>query len=1003
MKIINPYYEVDPDRNIFNIREKEYAGLLEVIRQMLIPVEELGFEIRDCGIKESRHLSGELQRTIKQNLVLRFQKGTSKIDISMQIPKLVEGQYFVINGRKKIPLFQLFDIPIVTRGKNIKIQTNVGNLILIEDKDAPYLHLVFMKKKVPFFLLLFAYYGPERINEIFEISSLADEPILNTKYDKLLFDLKSFYDESRGITHDDIIKELGSYYSKFNNKSKGYDIVYAVDLITDVDVMSARFLTTGNVLEEFIHIIKNGGLNDTDFVNKRIRCFEYVILSKVARAIFDLCCTNRTLKSPKFNVNSTAILSECNVSDIVSFDFAINPIDELTKLSRTSLVGPGGFNKQNVPKHLRDLNESMFGRICPIDTPDRDNCGVLQNLLPNTKLDEDLRFTEDILYKQTVSIPVAMVPGLEHNDQTRMQMSSSQQRQAIMLQKFDTPLIKSGCESLYTKYTKFVKTAKKNGEVVYVDEKYVIIFYADKTVDIFNISYRKIYTSNLDVFHIYVKPGDKVKPGDIIAESNFCKNGEINIGKNLLTAVMPYYGMNYEDGIVISDRIQKERIFTSVHYEDLSFTIPPNKVLLGLNNDNYKPLPDETERILMSNPYAILKEFSSSQLNFTSMLEQPQSLITKHDLIITEANIYANKWFDMIPEYKEWVETKIEKQKEEEEKLKVIIKGYLPTDEYSKFVRDNNLDRFGNVGKFKIKGEEINGIFVEMFGIYFRQIQIGDKIGNRHGNKGVISNIVPHDKMPKLEDGRHADICINPLGIIGRINIGQLYELHLGMAVVMVKKILKTLLEKGEEQQKIKNIFYSFIKIVDKTEDKWYGNQVYEYLCDNEIDDKFIEDFSLIQAPFESVDYLSIVEVMEFLKVPFKYKIYEPVSKMFIENPVAVGYMYFFKMVHIAKTRLAARGIGSYSRKTLQPMGGRKLRGGQRLGEMETACLIGHDSIITLEECLTTKSDCIDLKNKFIKEIIGIDTTNETDNISEIPESVNLLNCYLTALGVNKD
>lgn len=999
MKLINPYYSAR-ERNIFNIREGEYSSLIDTVREILAPVEELDFQVTELRLKDSKISGGDLQKTVKQTLVIKLQKGNSIVDLSMSIPKLVDGNYVIINGRKKIPLFQLFDIPIVTRGKSIKMRTNVATIVISETKEVPYVYMSFLGKKVPMFLLMIAYFGLEELNNRFDLENV--EPQLDTTYGKLLDCIKSCYEEDADQNPEDIIREIGSYYTKYSPKTKGEDVVYALDLIPKVDVMSAKFFKTETVLDELLDVIVNGGYDDTDFINKRIRCWEYIVTSKISKAVFDLCMSNRTSRNPKFNIHSTQILSECNVSDIVQFDFSINPVDELTKLSRTSLVGPGGFKRENVPEHLRDITDTMFGRMCPVDTPDRDNCGVLQNLLVNSKLDENLKFSEDFLEKQPVSAPVSMVPFLEHDDQTRLQMASSQMRQAIMLRDFDTPMIQSGCENLYSHYTQFVKVAKKDGDVIYRDNKWIIVRYEDDTADIFDIGYRKIYVQNLDYMNIYVKEGDKFKAGDILAESNFCEDGHINIGKNLLTAVTVYYGHNYEDGIVISDRLVKDGAFTSVHYIDLSFHLPPNKVLLSLDEDRYKPVPDILENVQMGQPYARIKEMPAGPIDFCDIFGEETSLVTRRNTLTTEVNIYANQWNEEIPEFKKWVEDKIEEQVQKEIDFQKVLFQHFSKEVASQFVKDNNLDKFSHKGKYKLKGEKINGIYVEMFGIYTRKIQVGDKIGNRHGNKGVISAIVPHEQMPQLEDGRHVDVCINPLGIISRMNIGQLFELHLAMSLGDLKIELRAMLENGKSQEEVKNYLKGFIEIIDNTEIKWYSKQFEEQLPDV-IDEKFIQELTVLQPPFESVTGKLVEEALEYTGTPFEYNVHDPVSKQNLLNNIAVGYMYFFRMVHIAENRLASRGVGTYTKKTLQPLAGRKNKGGQRCGEMETACLIGHDAITNLFEFMTTKSDCIDLKNQYIRETIDSDLIKEEGEIDIVPESVKLLNACLTVIGIVRD
>jgi DNA-directed RNA polymerase subunit beta len=287
-----------------------------------------------------------------------------------------------------------------------------------------------------------------------------------------------------------------------------------------------------------------------------------------------------------------------------------------------------------------------------------------------------------------------------------------------------------------------------------------------------------------------------------------------------------------------------------------------------------------------------------------------------------------------------------------------------------------------------------------MSAIHFRRIQVGDKIGNRHGNKGVIAKIIPHDKMPQIEDGRHLDICINPLGIISRMNLGQLYELRLSMILEDLKGILTVMISQGATQKSIKDFLLGFIKIVDKTEGSWYFKQFKSQLP-KVIDDEFINELTIIQPPFESCKIEDIQQAIAYTSTKFKQEVYDALSKTKLVNKIAVGYIYFFRMVHIAAEKLAARGIGSYAKRTLQPLGGRKNKGGQRCGEMETACIIGHDAPCNLFEFLTTKSDCIDLKNRYIRDFIDTDLVDDTKELDTRPESVKLLNAYLTVLGVD--
>jgi len=337
LKIINPIFQIkDKEHNIFTFRKKDYEKILPTVSEIVKPVTDLGFQILELDLKESRFSSGELSKTQKQTLIIKLQKGNSILDLSMFIPKLVDDNYIIINGRKKIPLFQLFDIPIVTRGESIKLRTNVATLMVYKDKvkEPPYVMVSFLGKRLSLALLMFAFYGPNELNKRFNFASL--NPVKNSSvlYENLLEDLLTYYEESKGWTQDDFIHEVGRTYSRYSAKSKGEDVIYALELIPKVDIMTAKFLQTKSIIEELIEAIKTESIDDTLFTNKRIRCFEYMIYAKVSKVIFDLCYSNRTARQPKFNINSTQILSECNVSDIIQFDFSINPIEELTKLSR---------------------------------------------------------------------------------------------------------------------------------------------------------------------------------------------------------------------------------------------------------------------------------------------------------------------------------------------------------------------------------------------------------------------------------------------------------------------------------------------------------------------------------------------------------------------------------------------------------------------------------------------------------------------------------------------
>lgn len=1000
-RIINPFYKLN-DKNVFTLREEDYARIMEDVRLILKVAEEAGFKIEELEIKEGRMMAAELSYTLKDTLSIKLEKNGRLIDLSIAIPHLIDNNFIFINGKRKIPFFQLYDIPVIYRKGNIKLRTSVASItITSRNSKTPHVLMSFMGKYLPLADICFACFSKSEIEEIFE-EELNNVGNLNGIRYLLILDLiKNMVQPLEKVAY---IKMLGRNFSESFPAAKGDSLVYALNILLKCDIMSSRLLGSDSILLEIIKAIRSKPLDDTDLINKRIRCFEYVITARVAKIIYDLCVTTKRLSKPKFNTNSAQVINACNVSDIIQFDFCINPIEELTKLSRCTLIGPGGFNKDNVPAYLRDISESIFGRICPADTPDRENCGVQQSLIVNPNLDDNLKFGKEN-ENDPISVAISMVPFLEHDDQTRLQMSASQMRQAVMLQKFDVPLIRSGCECLYSKHTSFCSIAEEDGEILFSNSKFFIVKYdSSGKVRVFWWGPRNTYTENIDFGSFLYKVGDKFKKGDILSESNYMNDGSICFGKNLLTSVMAYYGYNYEDSIVVSDKLVKEGSLTSIHFRDMSFRIPPDKVLLSLNKygEPLKFLPNIYEIVQSGQTYARMKQISSS--SSYDIFREETELKAHKNLQVFERKIYVNDYNSDIMEYVEWVQKIMEQQRDEERKLQECLIEILGNKDAMDIIKRYGLNKF-LTDHHKIKGEEFPGIFVQMYGFYRRPIEVGDKVGNRHGNKGVISRIVEEEKMPKMTDGRHVDIIVNPMGFISRMNTGQQFELHLAMSVVDLKNKMKEMLLKGESQELIKTYLLEYIKKIDVTKHSWYFNQFQWLLRDITIDEKFIDELTVIQPPFESVNIERLKDALIHTNTKHKFKLYDPISKKFFQEPIAVGYNYFFKMIHIAEEKMSARGIGLYNRRTLQPLSGKKSKGGQRMGEMEFHSLIAHEGEHTVDECATTKSDCIDKKNKYITETITSEDISyilDEADFEEKGESIMLLEAWLLQIGVKR-
>jgi DNA-directed RNA polymerase beta subunit len=1020
LDLIVPSFKLPPV-NTFNLRRFDWTEdrIVQSVLSMLKAGEKYGINTKSIEIAKDINIDRkEIRRTYCRilNLILSNPSGKD-LNVSYDIPWLVNNHFF-IGGNKKICVYQLFDKPIIYRDKMVKIRTNIQTFTLIKKSKKRNVfnwYLSYFSKEIP---LVYLYYGirGNKENFIKELGLNADGtiPKIDNKtrpdYIDFLMDASDF------IIDESINKE--KLLSKFFNRKEDSEIISNIKLITEIDVFSSQYMSTDNIIDEYIHVLKNGTIDDLDYINKRVRFAEQVIYTFLASDFYDLIVSiKKNTKKSVFHVNSKIVIQNTNQSRIVQFDHSINPLSELAMISRLSLSGPGGFEKDNVPPYLRDINPTMFGLVCPSDTGDRENCGTSQYLIPTIELTENLTFKpqkNDVIN----SVSISHVPFLEHDDATRLQMSSSQQRHAIALEKFDVPTIQSGIEGMYTDQTSFVFRAKYDGQVVYKDRNIIVVKYTNGKCEAFNIGYKKLFLTVADLYKTYYKFGDKFKTGSIISESNFLTNGRLNIGKNLKTAIMVWYGYNYEDAIIISDKLVKDNTLTSLHYLDLTFEISPNKVLVNLNSDynEYKPLPEIGDALKKGQPYAKVQTIFGSNDTHDVIFSDAQERYVTEDCVITGIKIFSNKWCHAFPQYSEFISSFVESKKAEKKKIIESLRQYLTQDELESFLESIEIDQTEKKrGSYKIKGDSIEGIRIEITAIYRRPITVGDKIGNRHGNKGVISRIVPHDLMPKFSNGETAEVIINPLGIPSRMNIGQLFELHLAQSVEDLKKNVRRMVKEGKNDADVKSYILEYIKLIDNTQDSNYTEQMFEYLTKIDIKGFIdnLDNFYVIQPPFESISTDQLDRAMTYTGTKKLYECYEPNFgdnvptkivdgfKTNIINQIAFGSMYFIKMNHIAKDKRAARSIGPYAPKTSQPLEGKGRKGGQRLGEMEVWAMIGHGATNNLSECLTTKSDSIKKRNRYLSQMIHNDDILLDDEDDPVSQSIRLFQKLLIVMGLD--
>lgn len=1016
-----PSFELS-DLNAFNFREYEWQtdNIIATINSILSNSEKYNLTVKNVSIEEKPEKSNynEIRKTISKILKidLVYHKDDTTIDIPLnyEIPWLINN-HFYIGGNYKISVYQLYDKPIVIVHKKniIKIKTTMFQSFNVERKKPTKRSKInyeaqFFNQKFPYCYLLIAKHGVNWCKEHFCLDNDFN-PIKDSEYESKSEEAKLLRDDISNVLKNvslDKKRLLKSYFPKFTDK----EFVENIDLITDIDIFTTRYLSTGNIIDEYVSIMENGTIDDSSYANKRLRFAEQVIYCWILKDIYSLInqIKTKSLKKLRFNINSKVILQNANVSSIVQFDTCINPLYELAMLSRTSLSGPGGFKKDNVPVNMRDIHDSMLHIIDPSDTGDREGCGTTQYVVPAARFTTDGCLEAVSENSPVNSISTSFVPLCEHDDPVRLQMSSSQQRHAIMLKDFDAPLVQSGIEGMYSEYTSFMYKAKDDGTVIYKNNDIVIVKYNNGTFESLNVGYRKLYISVLDFYHVYYNVGDTFKKDDIIAESNFMKNGKICLGRNLRVCITPWYGYNYEDAIVLSDRIRRDKVFDSVHYKEIVIEVPSNKVMLNITNnkETYKVIPEIGEHVSRGQVIAKLKTIDTEK--FPSVIFEKDSEVTSdEDGEIIDIKVYANKWNTSFEQFNDFVKKSINQKKKQQEELVTEAAKYLNSDELEKLVSTLEINK-SEKSNYKYKGDVIDGVRIELTVKYERKIQIGDKLANRHGNKGTISKFVPDEQMPVNKiDGTRADIVINPLGIISRMNIGQVFECHLGEAIMNLRKKCNEMLhpESGNDPDtdSVKDYIIGFIDIIDCTENHTYSTQAkeiisglnYRQLC------SLVKNFTIIQPPFQSIGTEQLNKVMEYTNTRFEYPTYDPVSGKDIENELVFGYLYYMKLNHISQDKLACRGIGPYSAKTNQPLCGKSRKGGQRLGEMEIWAVIAHGDEKNLNEFITTKSDSIQLRNKYISHCIGNDELLADQDDDKVPQSLRLLESCLKSIGID--
>ncbi len=685
--------------------------------------------------------------------------------------------------------------------------------------------------------------------------------------------------------------------------------------------------------------------------------------------------TPASLVNPKPLV--AAIKEFFGSSQLSQFMDQTNPLAELTHKRRISALGPGGLTRERAGFAVRDIHPSHYGRICPIETPEGPNAGLIGSLATHARVnpygfiatpyykvengrvlkdlgatymtadeEDDLRVapgditTDDegnilgesvaVRYRQDfttappeevdyvavspvqiISVATSLIPFLEHDDANRALMGSNMQRQAVPLLRPERPLVGTGLEAQAARDSGMVIVSRTDGEVTYVDATSIRV--RDPQGKEIEYQVQKYQRSNQDTClnqRPIVFVGDKVVAGEILADGSATERGELALGQNILVAYMPWEGYNYEDAILISERLVYDDVYTSIHIE--KYEIEARQTKLG---------PEEITREIPN-----VGEDSLRQLD--------ENGIIRIGAYVEAGDILVGK-----------VTPKGESDQPPEEKLLRAIFG-----EKARDVRDNSL-RVPNGEKGRIvdvrvftreQGDELPpgaNMVVRVYVAQKRKIQVGDKMAGRHGNKGIISRILPIDDMPYLPDGTPVDIVLNPLGVPSRMNVGQVYECLLGWAAECL-------------DARFKVVPFDEMHGDEKSRESVHGKL--QEAQDNRISSTGGMDGYWLYNPDDSG----------------KIQVYDGRSGEPFDRPITVGKAYMLKLVHLVDDKIHARSTGPYSLVTQQPLGGKAQQGGQRFGEMEVWALEAFGAAYTLQELLTVKSDDMQGRNEALNAIV---------------------------------
>jgi len=920
-----------------------------------------------------------------------------------------------------------------------------------------------------------------------------------------------------------------------------------------------------DVLKELINIRNGiGTVDDIDHLgNRRVRSVGEMVenqfrlgLVRVERAVKErLSLADAENLMPQEIINAKPVAASIKEffgsSQLSQFMDQNNPLSEVTHKRRVSALGPGGLARERAGFEVRDVHTTHYGRVCPIETPEGPNIGLINSLAvyartneygfletpyrkvvdsvvtdeieylsaieegkyfiaqASAKVDENGRLIDDLVScrhkdeftlasadqinymdvssRQIVSVAASLIPFLEHDDANRALMGSNMQRQAVPTLRTEKPLVGTGMERIVARDSGVTVIAKRGGTIEFVDAGRIVVRVNDDEteagvpgVDIYNLT--KYTRSNQNTCinqKPLVKLGDSVARGDILADGPSTDMGELALGQNLLVAFMPWNGCNFEDSILISERVVQDDRFTTIHIEEKTCVardtkLGPEEITADIPNVGEAALAKLDE----SGIVYIGAEVKAGDILVGKVTPKGETQLTPEEKLlraifgekasdvkdtslrvpsgmdgtVIDVQVFTRDGVKKDDRAKQIEQAEIERVKKDlNDQLRIIEKDFYQRVEHmlvgkpaesgpnrlrsSDVITRDYLDGLKQAQWLEIRlqdedlnvqleaiaeqialqreemnkrleekkkkiamGDDLPPGVLKMVKVYLavkRRIQPGDKMAGRHGNKGVISQIVPVEDMPYLADGTPVDIVLNPLGVPSRMNVGQVLETHLGWAAKGLGLKIGKMLEAKAKIEKVRQFLKEVYDSSGKKEDL-------DLLSDNEVLElagNLRGGVPMATPVFDGATEDDIKTMLRLADLPEsgQTRLTDGRTGEIFDRPVTVGYMYMLKLNHLVDDKMHARSTGPYSLVTQQPLGGKAQFGGQRFGEMEVWALEAYGAAYTLQEMLTVKSDDVTGRTKIYKNIVDGDHRME----AAMPESFNVLIKEIRSLGIN--